>query len=300
MRLPGCAPLSCALGEPVAGTASAIRSWLLLEHRGPWSKSARDDVFARVLPPARHAELQRVWDDEQLRPLLIRRPGRARPGPLTVLMASSLTGRTWVERLLVDDPGELAGLDLARLAAGQPGQGEPVTPPVFLVCTHGAKDLCCSVHGRPVAAAVEQAGGDVWECTHVGGDRFAANVVALPEGLMYGRVPVARAAELVTATHAGQLVPDLLRGRSRYPQGAQAAEIFVRTERGLTYHDDVEVRSSEPVDGGVCVALRVGDDQLEVLVDEVGLGRTGHSRCNGEATPSRLRTRQLEHRLCPG
>lgn len=116
---------------------------------------------------------------------------------------------------------------------------------------------------------------------------------------MYGRVPVARAAELVAATHDGQLLPDLLRGRSRDRRAAQAAEIFVRTERGLTGNDEVEVQSSEPIDSGVRVLLQVGDELLEVLVDEVGLDKTGHSRCSGEATPSWLRTRQLEHRLCP-
>lgn len=300
MSLPGCAALSCALGEPVAGTASAIRSWLLVEQRGAWTESARDDVLGRVLPPDRLAELERVWDDEGLRPLLIRRPGRATPGPLTVLMACSLAGRTWVERLMVDDPGEIAGLDYARIAAGEPGQGEPVAAPVFLVCTHGSKDMCCAVYGRPVAAALEQAGGDVWECTHVGGDRFAANVVALPEGLMYGRVPVERAAELVTATRAGRLLPDLLRGRSRDPQPAQAADIAVRRARGLTATADVEVLATEPATGGVRVTLRAGTEELEVLVDEVGLGRSGHSRCNGEATPSRLRTRELGRRLCAG
>lgn len=301
LPLPGCAVLSQALGEPAAGTASAIRSWLLLERRGPWSASARDDVLEAVLPPDRLAELARVWDDEGLRPLLIRRPGRRRGGPLTVLLASSIEGRVWIERLLVDDLREIARVDFARLAAGVPGQGEPVAGPVFLVCTHGAKDMCCAVSGRPVAAALARAEpAGTWECTHVGGDRFAANVVALPDGLMYARVPPERATELALAARAGRLLPDLLRGRSRDPRAAQAAEIAVRRDRDLTASADVALVRTEPAKGGVCVHLLAQGEPVEVLVDEVTLDCGGHSRCAGELTPNRLRTRLVADRLCAG
>lgn len=298
--LPGCAVLSHALGEPVAGTASQIRSWLLLEQRGPWGAEAREDVLTAVLPPDLLAELDRLWRGRGLRPLLIRRPGRSGDGPLTVLMASSVAGRLWVERLLLTDLREVAGLDLARIAAGVPGQGEPVDGPVFLVCTHGAKDMCCAVSGRPVAAALARAEpAGTWECSHVGGDRFAANVVALPDGLMYGRVPPERTAELAAATRSGRLVLDLLRGRSRDPFAAQAAEIEVRRQQGLTGTGDVEVLGTEAVGGGVRVLLTVAGAPVDVRVDQVALGGRGHSRCAGELTPTRWRTCQAD-RLCAG
>lgn len=300
-RPPGCAVLSQALGEPAAGTASTIRSWLLLEQRGPWSAGARDDVLAAVLPPDRLAELERAWDDEGMRPLLIRRPGRSRGGPLTVLMASSIDGRVWTERLVLDDLREIAHLDFARLAAGTPGQGEPVDGPVFLVCTHGAKDMCCAVSGRPVAAALARAEpAGTWECTHVGGDRFAANVVTLPDGLMYARVPPERAAELAAATRAGRLLPDLLRGRSRDSRAAQAAEIAVRRDRDLTVGADVAIMRTASAECGVRVHLLARGEPVEVLVDEVTLGCGGHSSCAGELTPARLRTRLAADRLCAG
>lgn len=300
-RLPGCAVLSQALGEPAAGTASTIRSWLLLEQRGPWHAGARDDVLEAVLPPDRLTELERAWDEEGLRPLLIRRPGRSRGGPLTVLMASSIEGRVWTERLLVDDLREVAHLDFARLAAGTPGQGEPLAESVLLVCTHGAKDMCCAVSGRPVAAALARAEPvGTWECTHVGGDRFAANVVALPEGLMYARVPPERAAELAAATRAGRLLPDLLRGRCRDSHAAQAAEIAVRRDHGLTAGADVAIVRTEPAEGGARVHLLARGEPVEVLVDEVALGSAGHSGCAGELRPTQLRTQLVADQMCAG
>ncbi|MDP9392751.1 MAG: hypothetical protein M3Q27_00150 [Actinomycetota bacterium] len=54
--------------------------------------------------------------------------------------------------------------------------------------------MCCAVSGRPLAAALTAAYGDrVWECTHLGGDRFAGNVAVLPHGYLYGRVSPAAA-----------------------------------------------------------------------------------------------------------
>ena len=35
-----CASLSRALGEPLLGTASRVRGWVLLEQPGPWGREA--------------------------------------------------------------------------------------------------------------------------------------------------------------------------------------------------------------------------------------------------------------------
>ena len=290
-NLPGCAVLSRTLGEPLAGTATSVRTWLLLEQRGPWSLTAREDTLAAALPPDRLAELGALAG---LRPLLIRRPGRAESGPLTVLMASSVRGRTFIEQRLVDDLAEVSELDLGQLAAGEPGQGEPVDGPVHLVCTHGAKDRCCAVRGRPVAAALAAVvPGAVWECTHLGGHRFAANVAVLPDGLLYGQVPVERVTELALACAERRLVPDLLRGRSSDEPAVQAAEVAVRRERDLTGPDDVELLGTESADGAALVRFSVAGSPVVVTVTSVPLAGGGSSSCAGRTEPAVLRARLL-------
>ncbi|WP_371406315.1 sucrase ferredoxin [Kribbella sp. NBC_00662] len=103
------------------------------------------------------------------------------------------------------------------------------TEPVYLVCTHGRHDACCAVRGRPVAAALASAYRErTWECSHIGGDRFAANVVVLPHGLYYGHVPPTRAVELARQYDKGLVVPDLLRGSSAFTPPVQAAQHFAR------------------------------------------------------------------------
>ncbi|WP_324278249.1 sucrase ferredoxin [Blastococcus brunescens] len=82
--------------------------------------------------------------------------------------------------------------------------GEPAPGPTYLVCTHGGHDACCALRGRPLARALPTPGpADVWECSHLGGDRFAANVLVLPHGFYYGQVP-GDGADLVAAHTRGR------------------------------------------------------------------------------------------------
>ena len=74
--------------------------------------------------------------------------------------------------------------------------------------------------------------GWVWQSTHVGGDRFAGNLVALPDGVYYGRVEPAEAWPVVEAALAGRVHLPCYRGRSCYGFAAQAAELAVREADG--------------------------------------------------------------------
>jgi hypothetical protein len=78
-----------------------------------------------------------------------------------------------------------------------------------------------------------------WECSHVGGDRFAANVVVLPHGLFYGHVPASRAVELAKHYDEGLVVPDLLRGSGAFIPPVQAAQHFARTANHSLAVDDL-------------------------------------------------------------
>ena len=109
--------------------------------------------------------------------------------------------------------------------------------------------------------------GRVWECSHVGGDRFAANVVAMPHGLCYGRVAASRARELVEAQERGEVVPDLLRGRATTTPAAQAAIAHVR---GLVGDPAIDALSPAGTlrlgDGVFQVRLRHGTRNLMVTL----------------------------------
>jgi (2Fe-2S) ferredoxin len=286
----GCATSSRSLGESPAGSATPMRSWVMVEHQGAWPADVADRLFAEALPPAAQRLLRELRMRARLRPLLIRRPGvRAgdRATRRTVLVggvaSADGTGR-WLEQLEITDLRELADLDLAAVAEGRRGLGSPVTGPVFAVCTHGAKDMCCATYGRPVARELAAAAPDrVWETTHVGGDRFSGNVLVVPDGYLYGHVSGESAPRVAAAALAGRVLPDLLRGRTWASMPAQAAEIAVRRITGLTGLDEVEPLEEDRSTG--MVTVRAGERRIGVRLGMHPLGVCGTSRCAGDSSP---------------
>jgi (2Fe-2S) ferredoxin len=65
----------------------------------------------------------------------------------------------------------------------------------------------------------------VWECSHVGGDRFAPNVLVLPDGFYYGNLAPDEAVTTVQHHLAGAVAHEYLRGVVRYPPPVQAAVV---------------------------------------------------------------------------
>ena len=90
-----------------------------------------------------------------------------------------------------------------------------------LVCTNGRHDACCATYGRPLVRACGTGPGlrDVWECSHIGGDRFAGNLVVLPESLYFGRCRSRGRDPLLGGLDEGRLDLENFRGRSalRWP-----------------------------------------------------------------------------------
>ncbi len=138
--------------------------------------------------------------------------------------------------------------------------GEPLEHPLLVVCTHGKRDRCCARYGRPLYDALsEQAEEDwIWQSTHVGGDRFAGNVVCFPHGLYYGRVAPDAAWALLDEHLAGRIYLDRFRGRCCYPFPVQAAARAVRVDTGLNELEDLALAGLERTGRGRWrVSLRV-------------------------------------------
>jgi hypothetical protein len=129
---------------------------------------------------------------------------------------------------------DLNTLDLRAVGAGlRPGFGAPVEN-LFLICTNGRHNVCCARLGTPLARALREELGDaVWETTHLGGDRYSANMVCLPDGFYYGDLAVTDGFAAATRYVRGEVWLKRYRGRAGLPQAAQAAEHFLRTRSGI-------------------------------------------------------------------
>jgi hypothetical protein len=228
-----CSALAEALQEPMAGTADHRERWLLVEDRGAWGDHAVRDVLG--------SELEAAAKERRMRLLLIRRREAADAGgERQAFLVDPAAGR--VARRALGDPTALHAL----LDVPLEGFGEVTEEPMFLVCTNGRRDACCALRGRVlVTALAARHGSRTWECTHLGGHRFAGNLVCLPDGFMYGRVTGDDGGRLADAYLDRRIDVSLLRGRSTWPAPAQVAEIDLRQRLGLDGVDDVRLRSVE-------------------------------------------------------
>jgi hypothetical protein len=127
---------------------------------------------------------------------------------------------------------------------------------MLLVCTHGRRDRCCAVDGRALALSVVDAGEQhVWECSHLGGHRFAPTALVLPTGYAYGRLDPATAIAARKAAFPGEVDTTLCRGRSTWSPAGQVAELAVRSATGLRDADALQVADTA---GGAVVSARDG------------------------------------------
>jgi hypothetical protein len=228
-------------GDSPVATAPPAQRWLLIEQPGPWGREALlESRFDAAVAP----ELAARARAEHVRLLLVRRPGgRLADSAHRWAYADARPGRGglwWSTR----------AADADLLTAPWDGSvGEPASGPTYLVCTHGGHDACCALRGRPLARALPAPGpADVWECSHLGGDRFAANVLVLPHGFYYGQVP-GDGAELVVAHERGQVALPWLRGRAGVPPAGQAAQQHAREELGLLGVEDLPVTDVQAITG---------------------------------------------------
>ena len=232
-----CSLNSQELGEPLYATASQVQRWILVEQPGTWGVDA---VMESGLGQEVATRLRAVARAAGARLLLIRRHGRSEALPRNCFAVASSADVRRIERFVVDDPADLLSIDWSPLRRFEPVGGDVSDDPLYLVCTNGRHDTCCARFGRPVAQALSAALGDqVWESSHFGGDRFAGNIVCLPDGIYYGRVAATDAGRLVGLHREGRLDLAHYRGRSFQPFVAQAAEHFVRADLDLFAVDEV-------------------------------------------------------------
>jgi hypothetical protein len=241
-----CSIDALAAHEPLAGTAPIAGTWIVIEQPGPWGR----DVLADSGLAADLREHLSGAKALGMSVILARhpdRPGRVGSPDRHVWVARSAPGGMLLRHALLADLGEIGDWDLPAVAAGSlPAVGTVEATPVMFICTHSGRDRCCAVHGRALMTAVldRTAPEDrerVWECSHLGGHRFAPVSLTLPSGAVHGRLDVGSALAVLATADRGEVVLDHLRGRSSLVAPFQVAAIEVQRRHGISGFDDLDV-----------------------------------------------------------
>lgn len=273
------------------GSAFPASRLLLIEQPGPWGRRGLRDSRC----PTGVADAIELRAAQQgLRVQTIRRPGRSGDTDrLSWAVADTRPGHEDVSWSTFTDPAQLLEQDWCGIALGEePPSGDG---PVYLVCAHSKHDACCALRGRPVAAALNAVRpGSVWETSHLGGDRFSANVVVLPAGIVYGRVLTFALPDLVRAAEADEILTPLLRGQVGHPGAVQAALAFAYEQLGLRSRRDLRVLDWTGVhDGRAVVALAAPAGPVSVEVEVSRVAAPGLT-CGNPGPNHFLRYRALE------
>jgi hypothetical protein len=271
-----CSVASIARGERVEATASQVRRWLLVEVTGPWG---RDAITQSALSPYAPEVWRRAMKQRGIRVIAIRRDlhhRRDTDGLRLVYVEAPRPGESpaTAHRIVVPELHDVVGAT-ASLAGGHgvSAAWKLDGDRYVLVCTNGRHDACCATYGRPLVRDLRDSpwAAQVWECSHIGGDRWAANLVLLPDSLYFGHQDGVSARRVLAAHDAGRLQLAGFRGSTTSRLIEQAAEHHVRATlrldrldavRAIERLDDHAVRITvlTPDGPAVCTLLMARDD----------------------------------------
>jgi len=309
-----CSLLSNERDEPLFGTAGRTDFYVLIEYRGKWGLRAFEESDLQGTVKEYLISSVKLLKNSKI--LLIRSTGQygANSVDTDKSFQSDSGGGIWLYvaavresdpslyQFRIDDYKQLLDLDFAAIVSGQREyQTSLREKPLFLVCTHGRRDACCSKFGIPVYRELfKLAGGSVWQSSHMGGHRFATNVICLPQGVMYGRVDPEDAAQVIQYCRRGEVNLEILRGRTCYDQPVQVAEYYLRGETGrLGLADFVLERVEEIAPSQWSIHFRSIDDgrrhnlgiAFETTGDEVFQG------CTMDKSSALVRKRLVNYNL---
>ena len=195
-----CSVVSKAAGDDPGGTASAFDAYLGIELAPPWKSNV---VESRHFPRGIFEPLEKLLQAGTVvkATALMPDPEYSHPGHTRILYLTRPAGGPFAnyekrEYLLPD--GELVPFIEALaepdgLSRFESYRQDTAHVRDILVCTHGARDVCCAKFGYPVYETLrhEYAEPDklhVWRTSHIGGHRFAPTLIDFPEGRYWGHL----------------------------------------------------------------------------------------------------------------
>lgn len=227
-----CADLSRYVYESMYGTGGVANFYVLLEYPGGWESRA---IMDSTLSPEVKQRLDALAKGPLRAKTHLIKQDRRKLDHITMFVVLVRELDPVIYEFKLDQYEDLLDLEVECFLEGRvPAGASELDHPLFLVCTHGRHDKCCAKFGYPTYRLMRTYYREgTWQVSHVGGDRFASNVVCFPHGIYYGHVSHDDAISIIDGYRAGTVSVKNYRGRSCYRKDGQVAEYFFRTETGI-------------------------------------------------------------------
>lgn len=267
-----CARVSRENGEDPIGTAQHVSQFLLIEVPLPWPRKVWQ---ANTLPPGLSELLPRLGEEKPgLRPQAIQPDDRfSKPGFSHVQLYSQAetefaSYHKQAYHLPTPDVVHLITALLFQpenLRLFSTYEEDTTNLREILVCTHGSRDSCCATLGYPIYQHLSEvllpqvSNARAWRCSHLGGHRFAATLLDLPGGHLWGHLDKQTLAQLITRQGHPADLRQCYRGWSGLSHYAQVAERELLTRHGwawLTWPKTAHVSHVDPAADRATVQLR--------------------------------------------
>lgn len=288
-----CRSLAFERGEPHEGTGRLSPRFLMLAWpKGKWRvpRFQSADMSAELGEAVRRAMQSDVTDNAV--ELVEGRAGQVLPTLLAYPEARYLSP---------DTEAETAAM-IEAWTAGEPLPGPVDDRITILCCTDAKRDACCARFGfatfKALVEAADPARFNVLQCTHLGGCRFAASLVVLPQGQRYGRLEPVEVPAFLAALDRGEVYLPASRGNPHLDEPAQAAELAVMrwgAERGQSQAAS-RLDGRREIDGDrIVFRARSGDHRLAVTVVTEVFSTDGACSDIGIVPPDLERRWRAEH-----
>lgn len=250
-----CSDNSLGKNEPLPGSAPKTDIWIALEYPLPPGDNALRESNLPDEIKVHLANLQKSIKNSRL--LLIRNQHSQEKSDHSLFIAYSNRSNPCLYEIQVGDYMRVLSINEETIHKETfAPQYRRMAEPLFLICTNGRRDPCCAKWGLPLYNALEKMSGvSVWQSSHVGGHRFAGNMICLPHGIYYGRVSPENATSVVEQYRAGVIDLDHYRGRASYSSIAQVGEYYLRQHTADLQVDSVQFQA----------AIETNPDQWEVI-----------------------------------
>ena len=242
-----CTDLAWEFGIPLVGTATRGDVWFLLEYTGRWDAKAFEgsslpqEVKEHIIA-AQHPGVE-------ARILLIKQDRSQEHEGIRFFVGQTHPQTARLYEYQLEDYTDLLKIDLSTLASGQAGEPNHLrAEPLYLVCTNGKRDQCCSIYGPETYRAMQKVAGEAaWQSSHIGGHNQAPITLFLPHGVNYGHTAPSEIKRLVQAYQAGEVVLHHYRGRVCFDPPVQAAEHFWRQQTGTLELPGMQITGVDPI-----------------------------------------------------